>query len=295
MLATSLTAALLGVEAHLVTVEADSAPGFPRFTMVGLADSALKESESRIRAALRNCGIPFQWDRRITVNLAPASLRKCGSSFDLATALGLLAADGDASSLPQLRRRAARGRAGARRQPAPGGRACCRCCCSPGATASRAAIVPAANHREAALAPGLPVLPRRHAGRGASRLLSADELPRPARASARRGRRRAGRRRPGRRARPGPGAPGARDRRRRAGTTCCSSARPARARRCWRGGCPGSCPRSPRRGRRDRGDPLGRRPVRRGGGRAAALPQPPPHGERRRPSWAAASARAPAR
>jgi magnesium chelatase family protein len=103
MLATSLTAAVLGVEAHLVSVEADSAPGFPRFTMVGLPDSSVKESESRIRAALRNCGIPFQWDRRITVNLAPAGLRKCGSSFDLATALGLLAADGTLV-LPQLGR-----------------------------------------------------------------------------------------------------------------------------------------------------------------------------------------------
>jgi magnesium chelatase family protein len=103
MLATSLTAAVLGVEAHLVSVEADSAPGFPRFTIVGLADSAVRESESRIRAALRNCGLPFKWDRRITVNLAPASLRKGGSSFDLATALALLAADAT-TVLPQLGR-----------------------------------------------------------------------------------------------------------------------------------------------------------------------------------------------
>ena len=103
MLATSLTAAVLGVEAHLVSVEADSAPGFPRFTMVGLPDSSVRESESRVRAALRNSGIPFQWDRRITVNLAPAGLRKCGTSFDLATALGLLAADGTLV-LPQLGR-----------------------------------------------------------------------------------------------------------------------------------------------------------------------------------------------
>jgi magnesium chelatase family protein len=82
------------VEAHLVRVEADTATGFPSFTMVGLPDSAVKESESRIRAALRNCGFDFKWDRRITVNLAPASLRKMGSSLDLATAMGLLAADG---------------------------------------------------------------------------------------------------------------------------------------------------------------------------------------------------------
>ncbi len=94
MLATSLTAAVVGVEAHLVRVEADTAAGFPKFTMLGLPDSSVKESEGRIRAALRNCGFPFKWDRRITVNMAPASLRKMGSSYDLATAVGLLAADG---------------------------------------------------------------------------------------------------------------------------------------------------------------------------------------------------------
>jgi magnesium chelatase family protein len=94
LLATSLTAAVLGVDAHLVRVETDTAAGFPKFTMVGLPDSAVKESEGRIRAALRNCGYAFKWDRRITVNLAPANLRKVGSSYDLATAVGLLAADG---------------------------------------------------------------------------------------------------------------------------------------------------------------------------------------------------------
>jgi magnesium chelatase family protein len=97
MLATSLTAAVVGVEAHLIRVEADTASGFPRFTVLGLPDSSIKESEGRIRAALRNCGYAFKWDRRITVSMAPASLRKTGSSYDLATAVGLLAADG---SLP---------------------------------------------------------------------------------------------------------------------------------------------------------------------------------------------------
>jgi magnesium chelatase family protein len=94
LLAASLTAAVVGVDAHLVRVEADTAPGFPKFTLVGLPDSAVRESQERIRAALRNCGYGFKWDRRITVNLAPASLRKVGSSFDLAAAVGLLAADG---------------------------------------------------------------------------------------------------------------------------------------------------------------------------------------------------------
>jgi magnesium chelatase family protein len=157
MLATSLTAAVLGVEAHLVRVEADSAPGFPRFAMVGLADSAVKESEARIRAALRNCGLPFKWDRRITVNLAPASLRKYGSSFDLATAVGLLAADGG-FSFPRLGSVLLVGELaldGALR-PVAG--------VLPMLLIARrhglaVAVVPEANHREASLAPGMPVHP----------------------------------------------------------------------------------------------------------------------------------------
>jgi magnesium chelatase family protein len=100
MLATTLTAAVVGVEGHLIRIEADTSGGFPKFTLLGLPDSAVRESEGRIRAALRNCGYAFKWDRRITVNMAPASLRKVGSSYDLATALGLLAADGLLPSAP---------------------------------------------------------------------------------------------------------------------------------------------------------------------------------------------------
>ena len=94
MLATAISAALHGIEARLVRIETDISGGFPRFTMLGLPDSCVKESEGRIRAALRNCNYPFKWDRRITVSMAPASLRKAGSSMDLATDFGLLAADG---------------------------------------------------------------------------------------------------------------------------------------------------------------------------------------------------------
>jgi magnesium chelatase family protein len=174
MLATSLTAAVLGVEAHLVRVEADSAPGFPRFTMVGLADSAVRESEARIRAALRNCGILFKWDRRITVNLAPASLRKYGSSFDLATAIGLLAADGG-FSFPRLADVLLVGELaldGALR-PVAGVLPTLLLARRYGL---RAAIVPDANHREAALAPGLPVHPAATLP-DALALLARDELP----------------------------------------------------------------------------------------------------------------------
>ncbi len=60
MLATAISAALHGVEARLVRVETDIAAGFPKFTMLGLPDSCVKESEGRIRAALRNCNYPFK-------------------------------------------------------------------------------------------------------------------------------------------------------------------------------------------------------------------------------------------
>ena len=93
MLARILSAALVGVEAALVRVEVDVAPGLPAFTTVGLPDSAVRESRERVRTAIRNAGFPFPSDR-ITVNLAPADLRKEGASFDLPIALGVLAATG---------------------------------------------------------------------------------------------------------------------------------------------------------------------------------------------------------
>ena len=93
MLARVLSAALVGVEAALVRVEVDVTPGLPAFTTVGLPDSAVRESRERVRTAIRNAGFPFPADR-ITVNLAPADLRKEGTSFDLPIALGILAATG---------------------------------------------------------------------------------------------------------------------------------------------------------------------------------------------------------
>ena len=74
-------------------VEVDVAAGLPAFTTVGLPDSAVRESRERVRTAIRNAGFAFPPDR-ITVNLAPADLRKEGASFDLPIALGILAATG---------------------------------------------------------------------------------------------------------------------------------------------------------------------------------------------------------
>ncbi|WP_249862785.1 YifB family Mg chelatase-like AAA ATPase [Paenibacillus konkukensis] len=88
-----MSACLHGVEGKLVEVETDLSNGLPHVSIVGLPDSAVKESMERVRAAIKNCGFAFPL-QRITVNLAPADIRKEGSAFDLAIALGILAASG---------------------------------------------------------------------------------------------------------------------------------------------------------------------------------------------------------
>jgi magnesium chelatase family protein len=93
MLAHVTTFAIHGVESRRVTVEVDLRPGLPAFTIVGLGDRAVRESRERVRSAILNSGFEFP-ARRITVNLAPAALRKEGPGFDLAIACGVLAAGG---------------------------------------------------------------------------------------------------------------------------------------------------------------------------------------------------------
>src|SRR6187455_2504764 len=87
------SAAVFGVDAYPVDVEVDVAFGLPHFTMVGLPDATVRESRDRVRSAIRNSGFDFP-EHRVTVNLAPADVRKAGSSFDLPIALGVLAASG---------------------------------------------------------------------------------------------------------------------------------------------------------------------------------------------------------
>jgi len=89
VLATLLSATLIGLDGRVIQVEVDVAGGLPGFTIVGLADTALQEARERVRGAIRNAGFNFP-PRRITVNLAPAEQRKSGASLDLAIALGIL-------------------------------------------------------------------------------------------------------------------------------------------------------------------------------------------------------------
>ena len=93
MLAKVLSSTLLGVDAWIIEVEVDLANGLPTFTTVGLPDASIRESRDRVKAAMVNSGFPFPL-KRITVNLAPAHLRKEGTAFDLPIALGLLQASG---------------------------------------------------------------------------------------------------------------------------------------------------------------------------------------------------------
>ncbi len=85
---------LLGLKALAVTVEVHLANGLPSFTLVGLADTEVKEARERVRSALQNAGLEFPHNKRITVNLAPADLPKDSGRFDLPIAMGILAASG---------------------------------------------------------------------------------------------------------------------------------------------------------------------------------------------------------
>ena len=93
MLVRALSFAVLGIDAVPVEVETDITHGLPSYTVVGLPGSAVRESDDRIRAAVRNSGLPFP-GRKVTVNLAPADLRKDGSLLDLPIALSVLSAEG---------------------------------------------------------------------------------------------------------------------------------------------------------------------------------------------------------
>lgn len=91
MLSRVLSSAVFGIDAYVVEVEVDISLGLPTFATVGLPEGAVKESKDRVKAAIKNCGYDFP-SRRITVNLAPADIKKEGAAFDLPIAIGILTA-----------------------------------------------------------------------------------------------------------------------------------------------------------------------------------------------------------
>ncbi|HNS38494.1 MAG TPA: magnesium chelatase domain-containing protein, partial [Anaerolineaceae bacterium] len=93
MLARVLSCAVIGLDGVIVEVEVDTGPGLPSIVIVGLPDAAVQESRERVQAAIKNAGLEYP-RKRVTVNLAPASVRKEGPSYDLPIALGILMAAG---------------------------------------------------------------------------------------------------------------------------------------------------------------------------------------------------------
>lgn len=186
MLARVTTFTIDGLDPYPVVVEADLRAGLPAFTIVGLADRAVSEARERVKAAILNCGFAFP-QRRVTVNLAPAHLRKAGAGFDLAIACAILAAEGTvkASELESL---AVFGELSLSGEV----RAC------PGTLAAaegarrlglRGLVVPAGRAREAALVEGLAPIGISHLGELAAALggeLRQPDItpPRPARTQA---------------------------------------------------------------------------------------------------------------
>src|SRR5262249_29966756 len=146
--------ALRGIEAIVVDVEVDVSSGLPHTTTVGLPDGAVREASDRIRAALRNAGFEYP-QKRVTVNLAPAGVRKEGPHYDLPIARGVLGGE-RGTRLPDLAPGGVGGGAG------PEGRVQGVGGVLPIAAAAKRAslgglMVPAANAAEAALAGGPPV------------------------------------------------------------------------------------------------------------------------------------------
>src|SRR4051794_5354288 len=232
VLGRTLGVALVGLTGHVVDVEAHLAPSLPAFTLVGLPDASLAESRDRVRAAVTSSGMPWP-NRRITVNLSPATLPKSGSGFDLAIAVATLAgaevidpvAPQGVVHLGELgldgRLRPVRGVLPAVAAAVAAGR--CR------------VVVAEANVAEARLVPGAEVVGARSLAEVAA-ATAPTSRSRACRRSRRSRHSSSGARSPRwisptswarrTRARASRSPP-------RAATTCCSSDRPARARRCW--------------------------------------------------------------
>ena len=166
--------ALHALEAAEVTVEVHLANGLPSFTLVGLADTEVKEARERVRAAIQNSGLEFPTNKRITVNLAPADLPKESGRFDLPIALGILTASGqlDAAQVDRFEF-AGELSLGGDLRPVRGALAMALALARSRAPTTRALVLPHASAREAALVEGLAI-------HGASHLLEVVAALRPA-------------------------------------------------------------------------------------------------------------------
>lgn len=159
MLSKTYSYGIAGLEAYPVTIEVDVSNGLPATHIVGLPDNAVKESKERVRSAIRNSGYKFS-AQRITVNLSPAEIKKEGSSFDLAIALGILGATGQLESA-QLSEYVILGQLSldGSLKPVPGALSVAM---SLPAGRFRGIILPSANAPEAAVVKNIAVYPAEH-------------------------------------------------------------------------------------------------------------------------------------
>ncbi|MBC8465628.1 YifB family Mg chelatase-like AAA ATPase [bacterium] len=159
MYAQTLSAAVLGIDAYIVKVEVHLDPSLPKYITVGLPDNAVRESRERVSAAIKNAGFLFP-PKKVTVNLAPASIKKEGAAFDLPVALGLLAATGQVSTA-QLKKVVILGELAldGTLRPIRGALPIASALLK---TEIRAMIVPAQNSEEAAMVEGIEVYPVSH-------------------------------------------------------------------------------------------------------------------------------------
>jgi magnesium chelatase family protein len=173
MLVRVLASTIQGIDAIPVEVETDISQGLPSYTIVGLPGSPVRESGDRIRTAIRNSGLPFP-GRKVTINLAPADIRKDGALLDLPIALSILCAEG-AVPVDALRKRMVAGEVSLDGSLKP-----VRGVLSQGILARRLGLsgmmIPSANAAEALMVPGIDVIPAATL-RGAVSALSGDAAP----------------------------------------------------------------------------------------------------------------------
>lgn len=158
MLAKTHSFGIIGLDAYLVTIEVDSSGGLPGISIVGLPDNSIKESRDRVRSAIKNSGYSIP-SKKIIINLSPADIKKEGSAFDLAIALGILQVI-ENINLPNLNEFALLGELSldGRLRPVPGVLATAL---SSAITRFKGLIVPFENAAEAAMASTIPVYPAR--------------------------------------------------------------------------------------------------------------------------------------
>ena len=175
MLAQAISSSLLGVEGIPIRVEVDVAFGLPSLTIVGMAGSQVQEARERVRSALRNSGFELP-ARRITVNLSPADLPKDGTAYDLAIAVGILAASGQLPDASRLRDTALVGELGldGAVRPISGVMALVAAVRQAGV---RSVLVPEDNQAEAACVSAIDVRPAARLGSAVAHLAGVEILP----------------------------------------------------------------------------------------------------------------------